>query len=153
MSRRIKYKRFADYSLYAHCEVILSLLALSLSAILSDNKYFLAAAIVFVLIHTLFTALIYRLGRYVYPDRNLPSVTEAESKNLLDYMDDGEKHVALQGLYQSFNIVNMALLFAILFATVYSTGENNSPQTFSIIRMSVIFLLVNVRYLWIVRNK
>jgi len=68
-------------------------------------------------------------------------------------MDDGEKHVALQGLYQAFNLFNLTIIAAIIFTTVYSLGENNSSQIFSIIVMCLILLFVNGRYLTVVRNK
>lgn len=147
----LKYKRFADYSLFTNSGLVISLLTLSLSAIFSKGIYAIVLSAVLFIAHGILVSCMMHLTKYVYPQREFPS--DSEMKNLLDYMDGGEKYIALQGLYKSFNLLNIALILAIIFATVYSVGENNSPQTFSIIAMCIILFLVNARYLLVVRNK
>ncbi|GIN23312.1 DUF3169 family protein [Siminovitchia fordii] len=148
-----KYKMFANYSLYANSSFVLSILTLSLSLLTTQNLVMTIASI-FLLIITYF--LIHYMGylmQQVYPERNIPSTSDPDyAKSLLDIADDGEKHVMLTGLYKSHSLLNISLIVAIILSTVYSfTGEDS--QIFSIILMAVVLLIVNSKYLLVVRNK
>jgi len=148
-----KYKMFADYSLYTNSSFVLSILALSLSLIITEYLIMTIASISLLII-TLF--LIYYMGRlmqHVYPERHIPSISDSNySKTVLDSADDGEKHVILDGLYKSQSLLNISLITAIVLSTIYSVIKED-PQTFSIILMAVVLILVNGKYLLVVRNK
>lgn len=70
----------------------------------------------------------------------------------LSVMDDGERYVALQGLYKAYSFMNAGVIFAILFAVDYSTIVGES-QMFSIIVMSLLFLVVNIVYSVTIRKR
>lgn len=148
-----KYKMFADYSLYANSSLVFSILALSLS-ILTTQRLIMAIASLCLLIITYF--LIHYMGhlmQQVYPERNIPSTSDPDyAQKVLDAADDGEKHVILDGLYKSQSLLNIGLIVAITLSTVYSVIEENS-QTFSIILMAAVLLIVNGKYLLVIRNK
>ncbi|SES64770.1 Protein of unknown function [Oceanobacillus limi] len=142
-----KYKLFADYSLSSNSSFYLSILALSLSLIITEQ---LSMTIVSIILLVFSFFLLHYMGKiiqYMYPDRK-PNY----AKSILDVADDGEKHVILDGLYKSQSILNISLIAAITLATVYSMN-NGESQTFSIILMAVILLVVNSKYLLVIRNK
>ncbi|MBU9723493.1 DUF3169 family protein [Bacillus alkalicola] len=93
-----------------------------------------------------------KLAQLVYRDRSQSNPTSNHAKTILDFADDGEKHVILGGLYKAYGFLNICIFAAIALSTVYSiTG--GSPQTFSIILMALILLTINTTYLVVVRNK
>ncbi|MBU7595164.1 DUF3169 family protein [Metabacillus halosaccharovorans] len=145
-----KYKMFADYSLYANVSFVLSILALSLSFITTQNVI-LTVTSIFLIVTTYFLIhyMMY-LMKHVYPERKFPNTSDAQ--NVLDYADDGEKHVILDGLYKSHSLLNFSLITAITLSTIYSLTRED-PQTFSIILMAMVLLVVNSKYLFVIRNK
>lgn len=150
----LKYKKFTDYSICTNSGLIISILALSLSIIATSQSFFIISSIILLIVHYLMNHYMIRLTQYVYPERNIPNISDPDfPKSVLDLADDGEKFVILNGLYKSYNLLNITLIIAILLATVYSISSDNSSQLFSIITMSIVLLLVNGKYLLAVRNK
>lgn len=148
----LKYKRFANYSLLTNSSMVLSLLALSISAIIFHIG-FIIIGIILTITTYLFSNYMIRLMKYVYPERNIPDSSDPDfSMKLLEVSDDGEKFVILEGLYKSYQLLNSLLVLAIILATIYSIATDNS-QTFSIIAMSLVLLLVNGKYLLVVRKR
>lgn len=148
-----KYKMFADYSLFANSSFVLSVLALSLSLITTQNLMLTIASMCLLIITFIFIYYMGHLMQQVYPERNLPSTSDPDyAKSLLDIADDGEKHVILDGLYKSHSLLNISLVAAIILSTVYSVTRDDS-QIFSIILMAAVLLVVNSKYLLVVRNK
>src|SRR5699024_3996374 len=100
-----------------------------------------------------FSIFFIRLARTVYPERNLPKCSDPNyAENPLDAAEYGEKYVSLLGLYKSYNLLNVILIFAIIGSTGYSIATAKS-QMFSIVLMSIALLLVHGRYLLAIRNK
>lgn len=148
-----KYKMFADYSLYANSSFVLSILALSLSLLTTQNLVMTIASICLLIITYFLIHYMGYLMQQVYPERNVPGTSDPDyAKSLLDIADDGEKHVILNGLYKSYSLLNVTLVVAIILSTVYSLTRGDS-QIFSIILMAVVLLIVNSKYLLVVRNK
>ncbi|MFS0647570.1 DUF3169 family protein [Siminovitchia sp. 179-K 8D1 HS] len=148
-----KYKMFADYSLFANSSFVLSVLALSLSLITTQNLMLTIASMCLLIITFIFIYYMGHLMQQVYQERNLPSTSDPDyAKSLLDIADDGEKHVILDGLYKSHSLLNISLVAAIILSTVYSVTREDS-QIFSIILMAAVLLVVNSKYLLVVRNK
>jgi len=93
------------------------------------------------------------LMQLVYPERNMiPSTSKPDAESVLNIADDGEKHVILDGLFKSQNLLNFGLIFAIALSVTYSIISDDT-QIFSIILMSAVLLAVNVKYQLVVRNK
>lgn len=148
-----KYKMFADYSLYANSSFVLSILALSLSLITNQNLIMTISSILLLIITYFLIHYMEHLMQKVYPERNIPSTSDPDyAKSVLDIADDGEKHVILDGLYKSQSLLNISLIAAITLSTIYSVSREDS-QTFSIILMAVVLLVVNSKYLLVVRNR
>ncbi|MCH1624195.1 DUF3169 family protein [Ferdinandcohnia quinoae] len=148
-----KYKLFADYSLFANSSFVLSILALSISMITTKNVILTIAALILLIITYLLLHFMTSLMQKVYPDRKLPSTSDSDyAQKVLDLADDGEKHVILDGLFKSQGLLNISLIFAIALSTVHSVSGEDS-QTFSIILMAVVLLVVNSRYLLVIRNR
>lgn len=148
-----KYKMLADCSLYANSAAFVSILAISMTIALKKSILLIIVSIIAAIVLYYLTAYIVRLMRNLYPERNLPRASDSEyDKKLLESADDGEKFVMLKGLYTSFNLPNILLIGAILFASIYS-ATSESSQVFSIIAMSVILLAVNGKYMLVIRKK
>lgn len=149
----LKYKKFTDYSLFIQSSMTLSILALSIALIAAKNMVFVVIAIVALIVSYLFTAYMLHLMRLVYPHRNIPALTDPDyTVKLLEAADEGEKHVMFNGLYKAYNLLSIALIIAVVCATLYSLYSDHS-QLFSIIAMCIVLLLVNGKYLLAVRNK
>ncbi|WP_449538823.1 DUF3169 family protein [Ferdinandcohnia sp. Marseille-Q9671] len=148
-----KYKLAADYSLFTNSSFVFSILLLSLCLITDQNLLFKLAAIGLIIIAYFMIQYMTHFMKQSNPERNIPSASDPEyAQNFLNYADDGEKHVILDGLYRSYNLLNISLIIAITLSTVYSVTGDHS-QTFSIILMAVVLLVVNSKYFLVVRNK
>ncbi|WP_164667305.1 DUF3169 family protein [Virgibacillus doumboii] len=145
-----KYRMFADYSLYANSSFVFSILALSSRLITNQNLFMTIASIISIIITFFLIRYMANLMKQMYPEHNMPSSSDPD--HVLDLADDGEKHVILDGLYKSQGLLNFSLITAIILSTIYSIGQEN-PQTFSIILMAIVLLVVNGKYLLVVRNK
>ncbi|MFD2212441.1 DUF3169 family protein [Metabacillus endolithicus] len=143
-----KYKMFADYSLYANSSIVFSILALSLSLITAQQLILPIMSIVLIFLSYFLIMMMTYMMKQVYPDRNI----DFRSQSVIDVADDGEKHVILDGLYKSHGLLNISLIAAIALSTVYSVTRED-PQTFSIILMAMVLLVVNCKYLFVIRNK
>lgn len=148
----LKYKKICDYNMVTHISMVLSLLGLGIAAV-SD----LTVLLVFVGVVLTFLAIMYQLFvatlmQKVYPERNLPNASEPKyAEKLLEASDEGERFIMLQGLYKSYNLFNLLLLFAIIGAIVYSLFSENS-QIFSIVLMAFVLFIANMRYYLSIRN-
>lgn len=148
-----KYKMFVDYSLCANVSFILSILAFCFSMIAEQHYIMTAISFGTMIISMFLIHYMARLMQIAYPERNFPLPSDRNyTTSVLDLADDGEKHVILNGLYKSQNLLNVSLIFAIALATIYSINNDDS-QIFSIGLMAVVMLLVNGSYLFAVRNK
>jgi|SRR5699024_9958333 len=149
----LMYRKNSDYSLFAQSGLVIAILALSIAVITNQSLPLILIGIVMVIASYWFSVFFIRLARTVYPERNLPKFSDPKyAENLLEAADDGEKYVILLGLYKSYNLLNIILIFAIIGSTGYSIATGKS-QIFSIVLMSIALLLVNGRYLLAIRNK
>nr|WP_106783171.1 DUF3169 family protein [Lysinibacillus timonensis] len=149
----VMYKKFSDFTLFGQSSIVLSLLVLCISVIMEIQIVYVVLGMVSLIASYLLTLLSVNLMRFIYPERNLPPLSEKKyGEKLLAIADDGERHVMLIGLYKSYNFVSIALVIAILFATFYSVSSGNS-QLFSIIVMSIVLLCTHGKYCIAIRNK
>lgn len=149
----IKYRKFSDYSLFIQASTVISLLGVSIALITTMNIILIIIGLAYIIIGYFLQVFMLNVMQKVYPDRNLPSVSDPKyAEKLLDISDDGERHVMLHGLYKSYNLLNVLLVLAIVGSTFYSIITDNS-QLFSIFLMSIVLLLTNGKYMLTIRNK
>jgi hypothetical protein len=87
------YKRFADYSFIAQSSITFSLIALSISVTNTQQILLPILATVGLLISYVFSLSISHLTQLLYPERNLPSITDKNyAEKLLEASDEGERH-------------------------------------------------------------
>ena len=147
------YKIFTDYSFLTSTSTTLSVLALCISLITNQPLSITILSIIAIVVSYIFTMSMTILLPMVYPDRNLPGLSEKNyAEKLLEASDEGERHVILIGLYKSYNLFTLALIIAILLATFYSISTGTS-QLFSIIVMVIVLLLGHGKYCLAIRNK
>jgi len=147
------YKKFADHSFLIHSSIVLSVLVLCTTLITSQSIYLTIIAIVTMILSYLFTLYMTNLIRLIYPERNIPKISDSKyEEKLLEVSDEGERHVMLIGFYKSYNLMNFVLFIAIVLSTFYSITTNHS-QLFSIILIGIVLIIVNGKYCFSVRNK
>ncbi|MEI3613887.1 DUF3169 family protein [Pseudogracilibacillus sp. SO30301A] len=149
----LKYKKFSDYSLFSQSSSIIALLALCVVLMITKNMVLIVVGIIIAVISYLFVAFMVNLVHFVYPEREIPSVSDSKyAEKLLETADDGERYIILNGLYKTYHLANTVLIFAMIGATLYSVFTDNS-QVFSVVLMAIVLLVLNGNYLFAVRNK
>lgn len=147
------YKKFADYSFLVSTSMNLSVLALCISVITIQNLFLSVMALAAIIISYALTLFMARIAKWVYPERNLPSISEKNySEKILEASDEGERHILLIGLYKTHNFISIALIVGIILATFYSVLSEHS-QIFSIVVMSMVLIIAQGKYLFSIRNK
>lgn len=153
LMEEFKYKKFADLNITANTSLILSILAVAISILMSNNSILQIGFILLFIASSIISIFGINLVRKIYPERNLPSVTSKDyEKKFMESMDDGEKYVTLQGLYRAHQLFNLFMLISIILAVAFSFFSEQS-QMFSIALMCLVMLVVNTSYLVVVRNK
>lgn len=148
-----KYRKFSDMSLSLQISSTLAIVGMSMSLMLSSAIYLVFVGIVMTLGSYFLGIWMMNIVQKMYPERDLPNITEAKyAEKLLAKSDEGEKHVMLHGLYKSYNLVNMLLVFGMIATAIYSMVTEQS-QLFAVILMGVILIAVNSRYMFAIRNK
>ncbi|SFQ62315.1 Protein of unknown function [Psychrobacillus psychrotolerans] len=147
------YKKFADYSFLVQSSIVLSVLVLCTTVITLQSIVLTIIAIATMIVSYLFTIFMTNLIQLVYPERNIPNLSDSKyAEKLLKISDEGEKHVMLIGFYKSYNLLNVGLLIGIVLSTFYSISTDQS-QLFSIIVMGLVLVIVNGKYCFSIRNK
>src|SRR5690606_13746947 len=123
--------------------MVTSLLGLGLIVLTTASTLLAFSGVALIFLALMFQLFVSILLQKVYPDRELPNVSESNyAEKLLAVSDDGERFVMLQGLYKSFNLFNLLIIFAIIGAIIYSLYSDHS-QIFSIVLMCFVLFLTN----------
>lgn len=147
------YKRYSDASLCSNVAMLISLAALSVTAITGQAFWMLVTGIVLAFVSASLSFILSSLVQKMYPERELPSINDTDyAKKLLEVSDDGEKHVMLGGLYKTHYTMNSLLVGAVILLLLYSIASDSS-QLFSIFTIIIILTVTNIQYLIHVRNK
>lgn len=150
---QIKYKKFIDYALFVQSSSVISVLALCLALLHMESITLIVLGFVISVVSFSGSFFMNNLMQLVYSDRNIPKISDPQyAEKLLESSDEGEKHVILNGLYRSHNLLSTLLIIGIVASTIYSIVSENS-QIFSIVVMSIILLVTNGKYSLSVRNK
>lgn len=148
-----KYKKVADLNIAANISIVLSILAVAISILMTNNTLLQIGFIILFIASCIILAYGVNFVRLSYPERNIPRIqTKNYEQKLMDSMDDGEKYVTLQGLFKSYQLFNLFMLTGIILAVAFSYFSEQS-QIFSIVLMCLVLLVVNTSYLVVVRNK
>lgn len=148
-----KYRKFSDMSLSLQVSSTLAIIGMSMALMLAFETALLFVGAVMTIASFILSTWMLNIVQKMYPERNLPKITEDKyAEKLLAKSDEGEKYVMLHGLYKSYNLVNILLVFAILATAIYSAITEQS-QLFAVIVMGIVLIAVNGRYMLAVRNK
>lgn len=148
-----KYKKFTDLNIAVNISIVLSILAVAVSILMTNNTFFQLSFLFLFIASCAISMYGLNFVRSIYPERNIPSINAKDyEKKYMDSMDDGEKYVTFQGLYKSHQLFNLFMIIGVLLAVAFSFFSEQS-QIFSIVLMCLIMLVVNTSYLVVVRNK
>ena len=148
-----RYNKFNDLQVVDVLMIVLSIISVSIFIILESNflLFLLAAAIFLIALWLSFTHI--GLVRSLYPERNLPKPGDRKyAEKLLAASDEGERHVMLNGLYKTYQIIQSGLMFGIVLLIFYSvlTGES---QIFAIIVIGVLLIVSHLKYSMEIRER
>ncbi|MFC4354267.1 DUF3169 family protein [Chryseomicrobium palamuruense] len=147
------YRLYADASLAGAVAIVASLTGMA-AAILTEAAVwtvFVFAALL--LLGTVLSFFFPTLMNVMYPERNLPAMSDKDyTKKLLAHSDDGERHIMLGGLFKSYQTANSLMFLAILFLLFYSLATGTS-QMVGILVLAIIIISTNTRYSLSIRNK
>lgn len=147
------YRQYSDANLSSNLAMLLGLASLSLSSLTNQSLWLLIPGI-FLLFSSFFMSfVIQNLIPKMYPNRELPSVSDKNyAKKLLEVSDDGERHIMLGGLYKTYLTMNSLLIGAVVLLLFYSIASESS-QLFSIFIVISVLVITNTQYQISVRNK
>lgn len=147
------YRQYTDASLGSTLAMLFSLAALSLALLTAQPIWMLIVGIALTVFSSIMSMVLPGLMPRMYPDRNLPSISDKHyATKLLESSDDGEKHIMLGGLYKTYLTMNSLLFVAILLLLFYSILSGTS-QLFSIFLIIAVLAFANAQYMFSIRNK
>lgn len=147
------YRQYSDANLSATLALLFGLAAICLAVLTDQPVWTAVTGVVLTFSSFVISFLLPGLMHKMYPERNLPSISDKDyAKKLLESSDDGEKHVMLGGLYKTYMTMNSLLLGAIILLLLYSMVTGTS-QLFGIFVVVAILTVTNVQYLSSIRNK
>ncbi|MGG1695855.1 DUF3169 family protein [Bacillus zhangzhouensis] len=148
-----QYRTFTDLTLANTVSTILSIVAIGMAIVTEQPIWLIVvnAALFLITIILSYTAI--SVLKLVYPNRNLPSPSDKDyGKKLLAISDEGEKHVMLDGLFHTYQMMNILLTGSMFIMILYSLGANHS-QLFSIIVIGLVLIILNAYYMLKIRNR
>lgn len=153
VTETLKYKVLSNLSFFSNTANFISILSFSLSIALLKSATWIIVSVVLAITSYILFSYMRKLMKVFYTERQFPNASDPRHvQNLLEYADDGEKDVILEGFYSSHGLTNALLITGIFFAAIYSAKSGNL-QIFSIITMGIILIAINGRYLLFVKNK
>ncbi|PCK18758.1 hypothetical protein CEY02_18395 [Bacillus pumilus] len=148
-----QYRTFTDLSLANTVSTILSIIAIGVAIVTEQQLWLILVNVALFMITIISSYVAISVLKLVYPNRNLPSPSDKDyARKLLAISDEGEKHVMLEGLFYTFQMMNILLTGAMFILIVYSLGANHS-QLFSIMIIGLILIILNAQYMLKIRNR
>ncbi|WP_203333608.1 DUF3169 family protein [Planococcus beigongshangi] len=147
------YRQYSDANLSITLALLFGLAAVCLALLTEQPVWTAVTGVVLTFISFVVSFLLPGLMHKMYPERNLPSISDKDYANkLLESSDDGEKHVMLDGLYKTYLSLNSLLIGAIILLLLYSMVTGAS-QLFGIFVVVAILAVTNAQYMFSIRNK
>ncbi|QWS50515.1 DUF3169 family protein [Bacillus sp. JNUCC-24] len=148
-----QYRTFTDLTLANTVSTIFSIVAIGIAIVTEQPLWLILVNAALFIVSIISSYISISVLKLVYPNRNLPSLSDKEySKKLLAISDEGEKHVMLGGLFHTYQMMNILLTSAMFILIVYSLGTNHS-QLFSIMVIGVVLIILNANYVLKIRNR
>ncbi|MDM5299983.1 DUF3169 family protein [Bacillus pumilus] len=148
-----QYHTFTDLTLANSISTILSIVAIGIAIVTEQHLWLIIVNVALLAITIVCSYVAISVLKLVYPDRNLPSPSDKDyGKKLLAISGEGEKHVMLEGLFSTYQMMNMLLTSAMFILILYSIGANHS-QLFSIILIGIVLIILNAHYMLKIRNR
>src|SRR5690625_2223687 len=148
-----RYNKYNDLQVVNTMAMMLSIIALSIFMIIEFHFAWILISAVTYLVVLYLTIVQTSMVSSLYPDRNLPEPGDKKyAEKLLEASDEGERHIMLNGLYNTYNFLQTGLFMGIVILMFYSivTGES---QIFSIILIAVILIISQLKYSMEIREK
>lgn len=148
-----QYRTFNDLSLANTVSTILAIVAIGIAIVTEQELWLILVNVGLFTITIVCSYVAISVLKLVYPNRNLPSASDKDfAKKLLAISDEGERHVMLEGLFFTYQMMNILLIGAMFILIVYSVGANHS-QFFSIIVIGLVLIILNAQYVFKIRNR
>ena len=138
------YIALSDASLISNIAIYLSIFYIAYTVVIQDKLLFICLSLAALFLSYTLLIYSYEIGRKIYKERNLPSLG-SNKMELLDVMDEGEKHITFLGLYKVCNFLLSGLLLGIIICIGYSYVSDES-QMFSIIVMCILAAIAQIIY-------
>src|SRR5690606_393060 len=88
----LKYRKFSNYSLFIQSSTVISVLGVSIVLSTTMNIFLIVIGMLFIFIGYYLQVFMIKLMQKVYPDRNLPSLSDPQyTEKLLELSDEGER--------------------------------------------------------------
>ncbi|MGG2943474.1 DUF3169 family protein [Bacillus safensis] len=148
-----QYRTFTDLTLANTVSTIFSIVAIGIAIVTEKPLWLILVNAALFIVTVISSYISISVLKLVYPNRNLPSLSDKDySKKLLAISDEGEKHVMLDGLFHTYQMMNILLTSAMFILIVYSLGANHS-QLFSIMVIGLVLIILNANYVLRIRNR
>ncbi|MGN7391369.1 DUF3169 family protein [Bacillus safensis] len=148
-----QYRTFTDLTLANTVSTIFSIVAIGIAIVTEQPLWLILVNAALFIVSIISSYISISVLKLVYPNRNLPSLSDKDySKKLLAISDEGEKHVMLDGLFHTYQMMNILLTSAMFILIVYSLGANHS-QLFSIMVIGLVLIILNANYVLKIRNR
>lgn len=148
-----QYRTFTDLTLANTVSTIFSIVAIGIAIVTEQPLWLILVNAALFIVTVIISYISISVLKLVYPNRNLPSPSDKDySKKLLAISDEGEKHVMLDGLFHTYQMMNILLTSAMFILIVYSLGANHS-QLFSIMVIGLVLIILNANYVLKIRNR
>ena len=123
------------------------------SAINSSNSSLLMLFIEFLMCIAIFTPLFSnKLAKVVYKNRDIPNQTDKHyMQKMFATADEGERYIILEGLYKTYNLINVLLPVSMIILTIYA-GITGDTQLFAILLIAIVTITFNACYYLKVRQ-
>lgn len=147
------YKKYSELSFLSTSVFVLAFTTGTIIVSTNNNSKPLMLFILVLLIFSIFVPFLSNmLAKVVYKNREIPSQTDKHyMQKMLASADEGERYILLEGLYNTFNLMNILLPISIVLLMVYS-GITGDTQLFAILLIAVVMIIFNARYLLKVRK-
>ena len=147
------YKKYSELSFLSTSVFVLAFTTGTIIVSTNDNSKPIMLFILVLIIFSIFVPFLSNmLAKVVYKNREIPSQTDKHyMQKMLASADEGERYIILEGLYNTFNLMNILLPISIALLMVYS-GITGDTQLFAILLIALVMIIFNARYLLKVRK-
>ena len=147
------FKKYSELNTISISVFILALTTFTFIASTNKNPSIFILFIEFLMIIALSIPLFSnRLAKVVYKNRDIPNQFDKHyMQKMLATADEGERYIILEGLYKTYNLMNVLLPVSMVLLTIYA-GITGDSQLFAILLIAIITITFNACYYLKVRK-